>query len=138
MAHLTVIRQRASLSDDCISCEIRHNKQFVQLQISFIMTTLQRSVASSVSCVLQQGPQWPKTMLDTQVPAEDADVVQGGIFWLPAEEELPRRAVKRVHEKGVVEGIYGHPVVVVSRPARNSRIAHIQIVSMSFVTQRCR
>lgn len=94
------------------------------------MATLQKSVASSINCVLQQGPQWPWTTPDHQTAVEDADVVQGRIFWLPAEKDLPGRAVERVNGKGAVEGIYGHPVVIVSRPAEDSHTAHFQIVSL--------
>lgn len=94
------------------------------------MTTLQKSVASSISCVLQQGPEWSWTMPNHQSAAEDDHVVQGRIFWLPAAEDLPKRAVQRVHGKGVVEGVYGHPVVIVSRPAEDNSIAHFQIVSL--------
>lgn len=89
------------------------------------MTTLQNSVA------------W--TMPNNQVTAKDVDVVQGRIFWLPAEGDLPRQAVKRARGAGVVEGIYGHPVVVVSRPAEDSHIAHFQVVSNMFIViRRCR
>lgn len=94
------------------------------------MATLLKSVASSISCVLQQGPEWSWTMPNSQLAAEDADVVQGRIFWLPAEEDLPKGAVERVHGKGVVESIYGHPVVIVSRPVEDSHTAHFQIVSL--------
>lgn len=61
---------------------------------------------------------------------DSGDVVQGRIFWLPSREELPARAVKRAHGKGAVEeGIYQHPVVIVSRPAEDSRVAHFHLVS---------
>ena len=93
------------------------------------MATIQKSVASSISCVLQQGPEWSWTMPNHQSAAEDVDVVQGRIFWLPAEEDLPKRAVERVNGRGVVESIYRHPVVIVSRPAEDSQTAHFQIVS---------
>ena len=60
-------------------------------------------------------------------PVVDADVVPGRILWLPSREELPERAVKRAHGKGAVEdGIYQHPVVVVSRLAH---VVHFQLVS---------
>ena len=94
------------------------------------MATLQKSVASSISCVLQQGPEWSWTIPSRQSAAEDADVVQGRIFWLPAEKDLPKGAVERVHGKGVVEDVYGHAVVIVSRPAEDSHEAHFQIVSL--------
>lgn len=61
---------------------------------------------------------------------EDGDVHQGRIFWLPSKDDLPKGAVKRVRGKGAIEeGIYCHPVVVVSRPAENSRLAHIQLIT---------
>lgn len=63
---------------------------------------------------------------------EDEDVVQGRIFWLPPKEELPSRAVRRAHGKGAVEeGIYNHPVVVVSRPADEEHTIHFHIVSQN-------
>jgi hypothetical protein len=62
---------------------------------------------------------------------DEADVVIGRIFWLPPQEELPPRAVRRAHGKGSVEeGIYNHPVVVVSRPAEEPQVVHFQIVSL--------
>jgi len=70
------------------------------------------------------------TMVNVQVDAEDANVSQGRIFWLPEEHELPRGAVTRARGQGIVEeGIYGRPVVVVSRPAEDSHIVHFQLVS---------
>ena len=49
-------------------------------------------------------------------------IAQGRIMWLPAMEDLPERAVRRAHGKGAVEeGIYNHPVVVVSRPLDDER-----------------
>lgn len=95
------------------------------------MATLQKSIPASVSCVLQPGPAWPWT-IPNQSAAEDADVVQGRIFWLPVEEDLPKGAVERVHSKGFVEGVYGHPVVIVSRPAVDSHTADFQIVKFFF------
>ncbi|CAE7192365.1 hypothetical protein P3342_009177 [Pyrenophora teres f. teres] len=69
-------------------------------------------------------------MSNIQVDAQDADVFQGRIFWLPEEHQLPRGAVRRAHGKGVVEeGIYGRPVVVVSRPAEDSHVVHFQLIS---------
>ncbi|EMD97015.1 hypothetical protein COCC4DRAFT_144083 [Bipolaris maydis ATCC 48331] len=68
-------------------------------------------------------------MPNNQLTVKDVDVVQGGIFWLPAEEDLPRQAVKRAHGAGGVEGIHAHPVFVVSRPAEDSHIAHFQVIS---------
>jgi hypothetical protein len=60
---------------------------------------------------------------------EGDDVVQGRIFWLPPKAELPEKAVRRAHGKGVVEeGIYNHPVVVVSRPDGDRSIVHFHLV----------
>jgi hypothetical protein len=51
-------------------------------------------------------------------------------MWLPALEDLPERAVRRAHGKGAVEeGIYNHPVVVVSRPLDDERCVHFHLVS---------
>ena len=61
---------------------------------------------------------------------DSGDVVQGRIFWLPSKEELPDRAVKRAHGKGAVEeGIYQHPVVIISRPAEEGHVVHFHLVS---------
>lgn len=60
---------------------------------------------------------------------DENDVVQGRIFWLPQKEELPSRAVRRAHGKGAVEeGIYNHPVVVISRPADEPNVVHFHLV----------
>lgn len=62
--------------------------------------------------------------------ADDIDIAQGMVMWLPAAEELPERAVRRAHGKGAVEdGIYNHPVVVVSRPVEEERAVHFHLVS---------
>lgn len=51
-------------------------------------------------------------------------------MWLPAAEDLPERAVRRAHGKGAVEdGIYNHPVVIVSRPAEDEQAVHFHLVS---------
>ncbi|KAF2794917.1 hypothetical protein K505DRAFT_241024 [Melanomma pulvis-pyrius CBS 109.77] len=61
---------------------------------------------------------------------EEDDVVQGRIFWLPPKAELPEKAVRRAHGKGVVEeGIYNHPVVVVSRPADERNVVHFHLIT---------
>ncbi|KAL1612441.1 hypothetical protein SLS60_000668 [Paraconiothyrium brasiliense] len=63
---------------------------------------------------------------------DEAEVVIGRVFWLPPHEELPPRAVRRAHGKGAVEeGIYNHPIVVVSRPAEEPQVVHFHIVSHS-------
>jgi hypothetical protein len=56
-------------------------------------------------------------------------VAQGSIFFLPAERDLPRNAVRRAHGKGRIEDkIHDHPVVVISRPAQESNIVHFHLV----------
>ncbi|KAF9738781.1 hypothetical protein PMIN01_04064 [Paraphaeosphaeria minitans] len=61
---------------------------------------------------------------------DEADVGIGHVFWLPPQEELPPRAVRRAHGKGAVEeGIYNHPIVVVSRPAEEPQVVHFHIVT---------
>jgi len=61
---------------------------------------------------------------------KDEDVIQGKILWLPPKESLPLKAVKRAHGKGTVEeGIYNHPVVVISRPWDEPDSVHFHIVS---------
>lgn len=63
-------------------------------------------------------------------PVIDKDVVQGCILWLPSRSELPAKAVRRAHGKGAVEeGIYNHPIVVVSRPAESCHSVHFHLVS---------
>jgi hypothetical protein len=58
------------------------------------------------------------------------DVVQGRIFWLPPKAELPEKAVRRAHGKGIIEeGIYNHPIVVISRPDDDRSIVHFHLVS---------
>jgi hypothetical protein len=57
-------------------------------------------------------------------------VTQGTVLWLPAKEDLPERAVRRAHGKGAIEeGIFNHPIVVVSRPRDESHIIHFHLVS---------
>lgn len=57
-------------------------------------------------------------------------VTQGTVLWLPAKEDLPKHAVRRAHGKGAVEeGIFNHPIVVVSRPKDQSDIIHFHLVS---------
>lgn len=62
---------------------------------------------------------------------EEDDIVQGHIFWLPPEEELPERAVRIVRGKGTIQdGIYSHPVVITSRPAERGHTVHFQLVRL--------
>ncbi|KAF3007782.1 hypothetical protein E8E13_010299 [Curvularia kusanoi] len=66
----------------------------------------------------------------TGMKREDAGIAQGRIMWLPAMEDLPERAVRRAHGKGAVEeGIYNHPVVVVSRPLDDERCVHFHLIT---------
>jgi hypothetical protein len=61
---------------------------------------------------------------------DEKDITQGRVCWLPPKEELPERAVRRAHGKGAIEeGIYNHPIVVVSRPADEHDIVHFHLVS---------
>jgi hypothetical protein len=64
------------------------------------------------------------------------DVVQGRILWLPPKKDLPTRAVRRAHGKGAIEeGIFNHPVVVISRPAEEANIVHFHLVSTAYSQQ---
>ncbi|KAF2642256.1 hypothetical protein P280DRAFT_395488 [Massarina eburnea CBS 473.64] len=61
---------------------------------------------------------------------EEEDLVPGRVLWLPMKEDLPARAVRRAHGKGAVEeGIYNHPVVVISRPGNESQTIHFHIIT---------
>lgn len=61
---------------------------------------------------------------------DDRYAVQGRVLWLPAKEDLPKRAVRRAHGKGAIdEGIYNHPIVVISRPDEESNVIHFHLVS---------
>lgn len=67
------------------------------------------------------------------MPIEDDDVQQGAIFWLPSKESLPRYAVRRAHGKGAIEdGIFQHPVVIISRPKEERQIVHFNLVCASY------
>jgi hypothetical protein len=53
----------------------------------------------------------------------ESQVVQGTVLWLPA--------------KGAIEeGIFNHPVVVVSRPEDESHVIHFHLVSTSLLPTR--
>jgi hypothetical protein len=70
-----------------------------------------------------------------QLPRREDDhgIAQGRIMWLPAAEDLPERAVRRAHGKGAVEdGIYNHPVVIVSRPVEDKQSVHFHLVSQAW------
>jgi hypothetical protein len=62
--------------------------------------------------------------------------IQGKIFFLPAREELPYRAIKTVRpraDKGRVEGgVYNHPVVVISQPYDEDDMVHFHPVGAPF------
>lgn len=98
------------------------------------MATLQGPAASDAEDVPQRWSE-RRTKSRDQIGAQDDDVVQGRVFWLPAEEELPKQAVKRACGKGAVEDVYGRPVVVISRPANDRRTTYFQLVSMVCVTR---
>ncbi|KAF2108245.1 hypothetical protein BDV96DRAFT_480042, partial [Lophiotrema nucula] len=60
----------------------------------------------------------------------EGEIVQGRIFWLPPKEELPDRAVRRAHGKGAVdEGIYNHPIVVLSSPVDEEDSVHFHLIT---------
>jgi hypothetical protein len=62
----------------------------------------------------------------------EREVMQGRILWLPMRDELPEKAVRRAHGKGAVEeGVYNHPVVIISRPEDNAGVVHFHVVSNS-------
>jgi hypothetical protein len=68
---------------------------------------------------------------------DDSHATQGKVFWLPAKEELPKRAVRRAHGKGAVEeGIYNHPVVAISRPSDDCKTVHFHLVSTLPLTNK--
>lgn len=65
---------------------------------------------------------------------ESKDIVQGRVLWLPQKHELPEKAVRRAHGKGAVEeGIYNHPVVIISRPEEEPNIVHFHLVGRTVV-----
>lgn len=65
-----------------------------------------------------------------RVRTDSEEIAQGRIMWLPSAEDLPERAVRRAHGKGAVEdGIYNHPIVVVSRPLDDEQSVHFHLVS---------
>lgn len=66
----------------------------------------------------------------TEKRVESEEVVQGRILWLPQKHELPQKAVRRAHGKGAVEeGIYNHPIVIISRPADEDNIVHFHLIT---------
>jgi hypothetical protein len=77
----------------------------------------------------------PRTSTDmTEATVDDVRFPHGSIFWLPPKTKLLEHAVKRAHGKGAIEdGIYGHPVVVVSRPAEESSVVHFHLVSLDLL-----
>jgi hypothetical protein len=80
------------------------------------------------------GPEYGHQEISERIEeaAAEEDVVQGRIFWLPAKEELPFKAVRRAHGKGAVEeGIYNHPIVAISRPAEEPTLVHFHLVRKS-------
>lgn len=72
------------------------------------------------------------TAEESERTVEDGDVQQGRIFWLPSKDDLPKGTVRRVRGKGAIEeGIYCHPVVIVSRPVENGNLVQFQLVSIA-------
>lgn len=66
---------------------------------------------------------------------DGSDVIKGRILWLPRKDELPKDAVKRAKgRRKVDDGVYDHPVVIVSRPKDDDRMAHFHPVSLSSST----
>jgi hypothetical protein len=113
-----------------MSCIIQCASYAILVVSSHPVAPTQGYHTMSNTCMSQQDMIFPSATSRVQIGADGANVVQGHVFWLPAEEELPPRAVRRAHGKGAVEeGIYGHPVVAVSRPAEESHTVHIQLVS---------
>jgi hypothetical protein len=76
-----------------------------------------------------QGPVQPRIdQVHTKIDPNYA--MQGKIFFLPAKAELPEGAVTR-RGKGLVEdGVYNHPVVVVSHPYDDEDFVHFLLVSV--------
>jgi hypothetical protein len=63
---------------------------------------------------------------------DERAVVPGAIFKLPVAHELPAHAIQRAHSHGEIKDeLYGHPIVIVSRPSEDSRTAHFLIVSLA-------
>lgn len=61
---------------------------------------------------------------------KNEDVIQGQILWLPPFKEMPAGAVKRIRGKGPVEeGMFDHPLVVCSRPAKKQNLVQFHLVS---------
>jgi hypothetical protein len=57
----------------------------------------------------------------------------GKVFFLPAKAELPAGAVTRGYKRGRIgDGVYNHPVVVVSHPYDDENFVHFFLVSAHF------
>lgn len=98
------------------------------------MTTTQEQRNADIARMLRQASSFQASQAVTTSGVggrvEEGDIVQGQIYWLPAEANLPKGAVSWVRGKGAIEeGIYSHPVVIVSRPAENNHTVHFQLVS---------
>ncbi|OCK85381.1 hypothetical protein K432DRAFT_283638, partial [Lepidopterella palustris CBS 459.81] len=61
---------------------------------------------------------------------KNEDVIQGQILWLPPFKEMPAGAVKRIRGKGPVEeGMFDHPLVVCSRPAKKQNLVQFHLIT---------
>src|SRR4051794_12734713 len=103
-------------------------------ELFFVMASFQGDNIAFVSYTPQRwinSHSFQRTLTERNERGVDCDdIVQGRIFWLAAKEELPERAVRRAHGKGAIEeGIYNHPVVVISRPAEEDHLVHFHLVS---------
>lgn len=75
-------------------------------------------------------PRKPSPCTRTDKRVESEEVAQGRILWLPMKHELPQKAVRRAHGKGAVEeGIYNHPIVIISRPAEEDHTVHFHLIT---------
>ncbi|KAF2278071.1 uncharacterized protein EI97DRAFT_374027 [Westerdykella ornata] len=92
-----------------------------------LLTTPSTGSSSPTSSISDQ---WRSSgQKDEGTVAED-EIVQGRILWLPPKAELPVKAVRRAHGKGAVEeGIYDHPIVVISRPAEDPSMVHFHLIT---------
>lgn len=75
-------------------------------------------------------PRKQSSCMKNDAMVESKDIVQGRVLWLPQKHELPEKAVRRAHGKGAVEeGIYNHPIVIISRPEEEPNIVHFHLIT---------